>query len=288
MAPQLREHSNNILEHLNPVLNFPATENDFLTLSDMEIWSSSELESEDENNVADWNVPVQNDLMDLLIKVTATENLLTVTQVQLKVITREISLQQLSIYTPALRELILDGSEVSSLRDLGCELKNLKVLRLNRCNLHYLDSVSGIDQLEELYAADNHLTDISSCAFLPSIKVIDVRRNFISTTRCLFFLSVCSELQHLYLEGNEVAETKNFAGEIREQIPTLKFLDGHPLQGKEKEALHAGSVGIEALPEKIENRAPSRNHRDRETRRFIIQFPPKLLIDSLGKSPRTM
>ncbi|KAL3267524.1 hypothetical protein HHI36_011647 [Cryptolaemus montrouzieri] len=109
-------------------------------------------------------------------KVTATEDLQTITQLKLKVITREISLQQLSIYTPALRELTLDGSYVSSLRDLGCGLKNLKILRLNRCSLNHFDSVSSIENLEEIYATDNYLVDISSCAFLPKIRIIDVRR----------------------------------------------------------------------------------------------------------------
>lgn len=97
----------------------------------------------------------------------------SVTQIRLRVISREISLQNLNIYMPALRELVLDGSVISSLRDLGCCLRNLRVLKINRCGLSCLDGVLQFENLEELYAADNRLEDCSACCFLAFIKIID-------------------------------------------------------------------------------------------------------------------
>lgn len=80
------------------------------------------------------------------------------------------------IHTPLLRELTLDGSYVSSLRDLGCGLKNLKILRVNRCSLTSFDGTFGLESVEELYAAGNAIENLCHCSFLPNIRVLDVRR----------------------------------------------------------------------------------------------------------------
>lgn len=65
------------------------------------------------------------------------------TQIKLRVIARDLALQQLGVFLPALRELTLDGSIISSLRDLGDGLRNLKILRVNRCQLSCIDGVFG-------------------------------------------------------------------------------------------------------------------------------------------------
>lgn len=85
-------------------------------------------------------------------------------------------MQYLYLHTPALRELILDGSVVSSLRDIGTGLKNLRILKVNRCGLTCIDGVFGFENLEELYAAHNVLNNLAQCAFLSNLKVLDVRR----------------------------------------------------------------------------------------------------------------
>lgn len=98
------------------------------------------------------------------------------TQVKLRVIARDVSLQHLNIHTPILRELTLDGSMISSLRDLGCQLKCLKILKVNRCGLVSFDGLFGLETLEELYAGYNYLEDVTPCSHLPNIKVIDVKQ----------------------------------------------------------------------------------------------------------------
>lgn len=55
------------------------------------------------------------------------ESLLRVT---MRVTSRDVSLQRLHLYVPALQELILEGSRMTSIRDLGCDLIHLKYVNL--------------------------------------------------------------------------------------------------------------------------------------------------------------
>lgn len=107
------------------------------------------------------------------MQVSNTENLETITQIKLRVISRDLSLQNLNNYMPALRELILDGSIISSLRDLGCGLRNLRVLKINSCGISCIDGVFQFESLEEFYAANNKIEDITPCSFLPFIKILN-------------------------------------------------------------------------------------------------------------------
>ncbi|XP_066261096.1 leucine-rich repeat-containing protein 56 [Euwallacea similis] len=88
-------------------------------------------------------VPLEHNIRELLVRTSDTENLETVTQIKLRIIARELALQQLGINLPSLRELVLDGSIISSLRDLGYGLRSLKILRVNRCQLSCIDGVLG-------------------------------------------------------------------------------------------------------------------------------------------------
>lgn len=80
------------------------------------------------------------------------------------------------MYTPNLRELDLEGSMLSSLRDIGCNLKYLQVLKVGRCQLDSLDGTFGLTSLRELYAQKNQITDVSPCSNLPHIRHIDISR----------------------------------------------------------------------------------------------------------------
>lgn len=103
----------------------------------------------------------------------------SVTQVKLQVIAVDICLQHINIHLPQLMDLNLEGSVLSSLRDLGCGLNNLKILRVSRCGLTSLDGLFGLQSLEELYAPNNTIEDLSPCTFLPNIKHIDLKRYYL-------------------------------------------------------------------------------------------------------------
>lgn len=110
------------------------------------------------------------------LKTTGVEDLQSITKIKLRVIANEVGLQNLNIYTPNLTALTLDGSQILSLRDLGCSLQNLKILRVNNCSLTSLDGLYGLENLEELYAGDNEIADVLSCSCLTKVKTIDFRR----------------------------------------------------------------------------------------------------------------
>ncbi|CAG9823030.1 unnamed protein product [Phaedon cochleariae] len=221
------------------------------------------------------HISLEQNLGQLLVKITDTEDLTTVTQLKLRVISREVTLQYLNIYTPALRELTLDGSVIASLRDLGDGLKNLKILRANRCELACIDGVFGLENLEELYAADNAISSLAPCAFLTHLNILDVRRNFVHE-RNITYLKLCENLNELYLEGNPRMEIYTIYTErLRVILPQLKKLNGFTLipTGDENSVEADGS---------IQNSSPRigrlyhRNLASGNEREFSVQFPPRV------------
>lgn len=58
---------------------------------------------------------------------TTDEEVLTIREAKLRVIAERVGLRRLHVLAPRLRCLILDGSAISSLRDLGIGLVHLKV-----------------------------------------------------------------------------------------------------------------------------------------------------------------
>ena len=65
---------------------------------------------------------------------------------------------------PSLRELVLDGSTIVSIRDLGTGLRSLKALSLNDCGLSDIDGIAVFSELERLSLKNNNLSDITPLA----------------------------------------------------------------------------------------------------------------------------
>ena len=107
---------------------------------------------------------------------TGRTDLTNVTQVQLRVISSMISLQRINLFMPNLVALNLDGSVVSSLRDLGCGLTSLKYLNVSHCGLTSLDGTSGLCTLEELYADGNQIKNIGPCCNIAELKTLSLRK----------------------------------------------------------------------------------------------------------------
>ncbi|XP_068082982.1 uncharacterized protein [Anabrus simplex] len=174
-------------------------------------------------------LPIDHNLPQLLRRVTGTDDLLSVRELKLRVISREMSLQRLCLYMPALRELNLTGSCLGSLRDLGCELRNLHVLRINRCGLDSLDGTFGLTSVRELYAAHNRIEDVSPCTSLPHIRVLDLRNNLVQDTGYVSFLSFCDNLESLVLAECPVARNEGYRADIQRLLPHLITLDDVPV-----------------------------------------------------------
>ncbi|XP_060530932.1 leucine-rich repeat-containing protein 56 [Cylas formicarius] len=245
------------------------------------------------------HVPWEFNLRELLVRVAGTDNLESVTQIKLRVISRDVSLQQLSTYLPFVRELNLDGSVVSSFRDLGCGLKNLKILKVNRCQLTCIDSMSGFENLEEFYIADNEVSDLTPCAFLTSLKVIDVRRNALKNFGSLSFLKLCPHLEHLYVAGNAGCDIfPGYRQVIGRFLPNLKMLDEATLEqdiGNENLIPLQGGIRSEE-DERVEhlqaftprqgqaNLPRTRQFPAEASTGFVVRFPPRVFGERANKS----
>jgi len=105
---------------------------------------------------------------------------------------------------PALARLVLDGSRLASLRDLGTSLRRLTHLSLQRCGLRDLDGVPALAGLRVLNVAYNHLTDVSGLSFCDSLAEVNLAYNSLADPRCVLELSTCSALKRTVLVGNPV------------------------------------------------------------------------------------
>ncbi|XP_047122085.1 uncharacterized protein LOC124805562 [Schistocerca piceifrons] len=190
-------------------------------------------------------LPLDHTLPDLLRQVAGTEALPAVRELKLRVIARETSLQRLSLYVPALRELNLDGSCLSSLRDLGCGLGSLQLLRLAGCGLDSLDGTSGLAALRELHAPNNRVSEVSPAAFLPRLRVLDLRRNAVCELAGVGFLACCRRLQSLHLSGNPAAAVNTYRRDVARLLPNLPQLDGLPLQQQDSDSDDHGDSGCD-------------------------------------------
>ncbi|XP_069680613.1 uncharacterized protein [Periplaneta americana] len=174
-------------------------------------------------------LPIDHNLPHLLRQVSGAADLATVRDIKLRVISREMSLQRLALFVPNLRELNLDGSCLGSLRDLGCGLTSLHVLRVSRCGLESLDGTFGLTSLRELHASNNNIWDVGPCSSLPHIRLLDLRKNAVDDVSFLEFLNICSRLEDLSLAECPAASKPGYRAMVRSLLPHLAVLDGVPM-----------------------------------------------------------
>ncbi|GBP67234.1 Leucine-rich repeat-containing protein 56 [Eumeta japonica] len=177
-------------------------------------------------------IPRELTLIELLRQssgVNSDEEVLGLREVKLQVVAERVGLRRLHVLTPRLHSLILDGSAVSSLRDLGIGLRRLKTLSINRCGLTSLDGIWGLGSLRELHAAGNCLKELHPLAALQKLHTLDLSHNPISQVSRLWTLSVCSSLRRLTMRGTPAAEDPNFRMQIASALPLLVHLDDRPL-----------------------------------------------------------
>jgi Leucine-rich repeat (LRR) protein len=108
---------------------------------------------------------------DYLRKVTGTDDLESVTTLKMSVDTSLQSIHAIDELVPNLHTLILDGSAISSLRDLGVGLRNLRVLSLVKCSLSDLDGIGALYGLQELNLSSNTVSEVISLAMHDNIEV---------------------------------------------------------------------------------------------------------------------
>lgn len=174
-------------------------------------------------------LPVEPSLDELLRQVAGTTEIDKVEDIKLRVISSMISLQRIHLFMPKLISLNLDGSCVSSLRDLGCGLSILKYLNVSRCGLNNLDGTSGLLTIEELVADGNFIENVSPCCNLPELRKLSLGKNRVSSIEDIGFLALCPNLKCLDLKENEVTKNPKYRTYLKENIPQLAILDGQLL-----------------------------------------------------------
>ncbi|XP_022906837.1 uncharacterized protein [Onthophagus taurus] len=254
---------------------------------DLTSTSSSSVNVPEEHSIYEIvELPQPPTLKELIQKYCDCKDVSNITKVKLMVIAVDVGLQHLHHHVPMLTELILDGSVLVSLRDLGCALKNLKILRVNRCGLTALDGTYGFDNLEEIYAAKNQLLDISECYNLVKLKVIDASNNVLKDIQALFFLSLCDNLKELTVTGNEnIVSHNDYRKVIKELIPQLEMLDGKEFSFEEKIKAkinnnNNSTAGPSFLPPLERPKSTQSEVNTSKEDSFSVNFPPRALSGS--------
>ncbi|GLV36121.1 uncharacterized protein CBL_01884 [Carabus blaptoides fortunei] len=209
-------------------------------------------------------IPLEQNLKQMLIKITDTEDLESVTSLRLRVIASDFSLQRVPVYLPHLTELNLDGSALMSLRDLGCDMIKLKILRVNRTGINSLDGISGFPLLIELHAGFNNIRNVSPCSRLTQIEVLDLKKNIISDVNSVSFLELCPTLKYLTLTENPVSLVDNYYGIVKNFLPDLISLDG--IYYNEQDKL----IEPDSNSTRTVSRLPIISKRNEDTNKLII------------------
>ena len=92
---------------------------------------------------------------EYLREVAGTDDLQSLTYLELTIDTTDQSVEPLGRMLPNIAQLKLNHSRLASFRDLGTQLRNLRILWLNRSGVTELDGVGALTGLKELYLAFN-------------------------------------------------------------------------------------------------------------------------------------
>ncbi|XP_006893401.1 PREDICTED: leucine-rich repeat-containing protein 56 [Elephantulus edwardii] len=168
------------------------------------------------------------------------DDLHAVTVLELCVDAHQNSLGNFGVHLPNLSQLKLNGSRLTSVRDLGTSLGRLQVLWLSRCGLRDLDGIGSFQALKELFVSYNNIWDLSPLCLLEQLEVLDLEGNSVDDLGQVCYLQLCPRLATLTLEGNPmclqpapspsstVHQDYDYRTEVRRLVPQLQVLDEAP------------------------------------------------------------
>jgi hypothetical protein len=125
-------------------------------------------------------------------------------------------LNDIGYYLPNLLELNLEGSEVSSILDIGISFQNLIKLNVSNCKLLDLSGIVCFKKLEELNANNNMIKDLIDLEMCNEIQTLKLSNNKIEEEDNLYFLVSCEKLKIIYLNGNIIADKIKEKKELKE------------------------------------------------------------------------
>ena len=156
-------------------------------------------------------------------------DLTTVTTISFVVDTTDVSLLGLTELLPSLSSLVLDGSNIISIRDLGSSLRCLQYLSLNDCQLNDLDGIGVLVGLLELSLCDNNITDVAPLAMHDNLTSLNISGNQLCGLTIADALSSCPKLKSLFLCRNPITNAPRYRLLLASLIPSLSMLDGLPV-----------------------------------------------------------
>eukprot|EP01025_Chloroclados_australasicus_P054132 TRINITY_DN6412_c3_g1_i2.p1 TRINITY_DN6412_c3_g1~~TRINITY_DN6412_c3_g1_i2.p1 ORF type:complete len:460 (+),score=13.61 TRINITY_DN6412_c3_g1_i2:79-1380(+) len=139
--------------------------------------------------------------------------------------TQQQTVHRLLAAWPNLYSLNLNNSNIQSIRDLGTSLKNLVILNISCCDLHDLDGVFGLPNIEELYMSFNSVNDLNPAADLANLKVLDAEANDVEDFLGFCQIAQCSQLTYIVLKENPIYFDAHYSSTICEALPQIQMLD---------------------------------------------------------------
>mmetsp|Transcript_30517 Transcript_30517/g.41989 ORF Transcript_30517/g.41989 Transcript_30517/m.41989 type:complete len:1121 (-) Transcript_30517:165-3527(-) len=166
---------------------------------------------------------------EIIYNACGEKDMLKIEHLTIHVDSNNQSILNISDILPNLKSLTLDHSIISSVRDLGIGLRNLKALSLCGCGLYDLDGIGVLTGLEELLLCDNFISDVTPLALHDNIRVLNLTGNKVSDISVIDSLSSCLRLRSLFLSRNPLERAPNYRKIISSMINNLDLLDGKKL-----------------------------------------------------------
>ena len=195
---------------------------------------------------------------EYLREVAGTDDLASLTYLELTIDTTDQSVEPLGRMLPSIQQLKLNHSRLASFRDLGTQLRSLRILWLNRSGVTELDGVGALTGLKELYLAFNNIADLTPLAMHEELQVLDLDTNCVADANQVDQLGTCPNLISLCLEHNPVCKLRQYRRVVLHHIPRLLVLDDEEVADDDVCAPDAEAMAMAASPVKPRGDANAR------------------------------
>lgn len=186
---------------------------------------------------------------DALVQYNGTKKFDAVESLEAIADTTDLTLSFLGDLFPNLEKLRLNNSKIASIRDISTRMTNLKFLSLAHCGITSLDGIGCLSsQLEELYLAFNHISELTELMSLEKLTVLDLEENEISKIEEVEILKCCPALRALTLAGNPASTNETYKSDVGRLIPQLVYLDEKRLRPRGQRKIGQVTIAIAEEP----------------------------------------
>ncbi|KAJ1437271.1 hypothetical protein B484DRAFT_238724 [Ochromonadaceae sp. CCMP2298] len=175
-------------------------------------------------------------------KETGTEDMASIVHLALTIDTTRQSIYELNEFLPNLKHLVLDNSNISSVRDLGIGLRSLTSLSLSCCGLNDIDGIGVLTGLQELCLSDNYITDVTPLAMHENLQSLNLSGNKIGDWSIADALSSSLQLRALFLARNPLCRARNYRLILASLVPGIEMLDGSPVDAAAAKRVTNGMI----------------------------------------------